>query len=689
MIRTRLVVALALASLALPGVDAARQAKDTRAEVALQAAIKIETIDGDLKTAIEAYRKIVGTYRTADQAAAAKALLRMGECYETLGDAEARKAYEQLLREFADQKSAADQARVRLAALTGGAPSVGTLALRFTKVYSGRAYASAISPDGTRLAIIRSEMSSRDIWVRNVATGTENRLTNLVTANGDPVWSPDGQWIAFGDRVREIKSVPAAGGAVRTLFAIESGSPDLTGLGPTGWSSDSRKLVFRVPGKGLFSAPVAGGPAEPVCVFENPDDEKKREGLTLSPDGQWVAYSATENGNADIFVMRATGRSPVRVTTSPAIERKPRWSPDGHWIAFTSYGNENPQLWAVRVFPNGEPQGLPVHISRDANVLVGDWAGGGRVGFSAAFRTEHVYTANPDGSGEVQLTQFSAANKRPRWSPDGRWIAFRSDYRKSVNRSRLWVMPSAGGLARLISDLEVGSFVWSADGETLLLEVDGGLNRSLVMAAPAQGGPAREIMRIDGDIDGLSRSPDGRSLVFTFTIEAARWATTEEYLRDRTSGIGVVPTGGGASRILIPADKKGIWHSDCSLDPDGKRIAYIVFDHAQFKKEGMYSIWTVNLDGGSPRQITRGGEYGVAWSPDGKWILFEKRIEDMNFDLYKIPTDGGEPVAMNIRGQRPEFSPNGAKVVYSRTVDWGYEYWLAENVIPSGEGKVK
>jgi Tol biopolymer transport system component len=153
------------------------------------------------------------------------------------------------------------------------------------------------------------------------------------------------------------------------------------------------------------------------------------------------------------------------------------------------------------------------------------------------------------------------------------------------------------------------------------------------------------------------------------------------------SGIGVVSIVGGVPRILIPADKKGLWYSDCSLDPDGRRIAYIVFDHAQFKKEGMYSIWTVNLDGGSPRQITSGGEYGITWSPDGKWILFEKRIEDMNFDLYKIPSDGGEPVAMNIRGQRPEFSPTGARVVYSRTVDWGYEYWLAENVIPSGEGK--
>ena len=116
---------LLLIGLLCVGVSAtypASQAKDDRAEVALQAAIKKETVDGDLKAAIEQYGEIA---RGGNRAAAAKALVRMGRCYEKLGDAESRKAYERVLREFGDQQEAADEARARLAALGCGPPGEG------------------------------------------------------------------------------------------------------------------------------------------------------------------------------------------------------------------------------------------------------------------------------------------------------------------------------------------------------------------------------------------------------------------------------------------------------------------------------------------------------------------------------------------------------------------------------------
>jgi Tol biopolymer transport system component len=103
----------------------------------------------------------------------------------------------------------------------------------------------------------------------------------------------------------------------------------------------------------------------------------------------------------------------------------------------------------------------------------------------------------------------------------------------------------------------------------------------------------------------------------------------------------------------------------------------------------MYSIWTMDVEGGTARHITNGGEFALCWSPDGKWIVFEKRIKDMDFELYKIPADGGEPVRMNIKGRSPDISPDGKRIAFSRRIDAGYEYWLAENVIPFGEGKSK
>ncbi|MCX6634343.1 MAG: tetratricopeptide repeat protein, partial [Acidobacteria bacterium] len=89
---------------------AAAPRKSDQQELSLQKAIQTETVDGDLKSAIEQYKKIA---QGRDRAVAAKALVRMGECYERLGDADARKAYERAVREFSDQKEPAETARIK------------------------------------------------------------------------------------------------------------------------------------------------------------------------------------------------------------------------------------------------------------------------------------------------------------------------------------------------------------------------------------------------------------------------------------------------------------------------------------------------------------------------------------------------------------------------------------------------
>src|SRR6266542_1588548 len=105
-----------LIGIAIGGLALAAAQKGDRADLHLQAAINKEVVEGDLKGAIEQYRKVAqGSNRTV----AAKALVRMGQCYEKLGDAEARKAYERVVRDFADQKDMAAQAQIRLVSLRG------------------------------------------------------------------------------------------------------------------------------------------------------------------------------------------------------------------------------------------------------------------------------------------------------------------------------------------------------------------------------------------------------------------------------------------------------------------------------------------------------------------------------------------------------------------------------------------
>src|SRR4051794_29510484 len=82
-------------------------------DIDLQAAIRTGTVDGDLNGAIKQYGAMATKYKT-DRAIAATALVHMAECYRKLGDAQANKIYEQVVRDYADQKEAVTIARAHL-----------------------------------------------------------------------------------------------------------------------------------------------------------------------------------------------------------------------------------------------------------------------------------------------------------------------------------------------------------------------------------------------------------------------------------------------------------------------------------------------------------------------------------------------------------------------------------------------
>ena len=78
--------------------------KDEQAEVLMQAAHQKQLVEGQLEEAIQLYKRVVQEH-PGNHAVAAKALLEMGQCYEKLGNTEARKAYERLVRDYGDQNA--------------------------------------------------------------------------------------------------------------------------------------------------------------------------------------------------------------------------------------------------------------------------------------------------------------------------------------------------------------------------------------------------------------------------------------------------------------------------------------------------------------------------------------------------------------------------------------------------------
>jgi TolB protein len=148
--------------------------------------------------------------------------------------------------------------------------------------YSGLNTAPAVSPDGSRLAMVLSRSGSPNIWVAN-ADGSNAKKLTTTTEDSSPCWSPNGEWICFATKIRErrvLAKVPAGGGAVQVI-----------------------------------STAGVSNPTEP----------------DWSPDGKWIAFTR-QASEFDICVVPADGSlAPVVLVTG----EDPSWSPNSRTLVFT------------------------------------------------------------------------------------------------------------------------------------------------------------------------------------------------------------------------------------------------------------------------------------------------------------------------------------------------------------------
>ena len=206
---------------------------DKQGEALLQAARNIELVKGDLKAAIDQYKKILAR-PDVGRTVAAKALLAMGQCYESLGQAEARNAYEQLLRQYGDQAEQVQAARARLAALAGTPSRTGATEMTIRRVWSGAGVdtTGSPSPDGRYLSFMDAETQG-DLAIWEIASGQKRRLTNKDRSTAEDVslaskWSPDGKRIAYvwlkKDFSGDLRVIGSDGSEPRILaLAVASG----------------------------------------------------------------------------------------------------------------------------------------------------------------------------------------------------------------------------------------------------------------------------------------------------------------------------------------------------------------------------------------------------------------------------------------------------------------------------------
>src|SRR5712692_5498070 len=342
--------------------------KDDQAEVLMQAAHQKQLVEGQLEEAIQLYKRVVQEH-AGNRALAAKALLEMGQCYEKLGNTEARKAYEHVLRDYADQNEAAAQARARLAALSGNVASKNSEMVT-RRVWTGRLVLGGLSPDGRYLSCVEG---TGDLALLDFATGKTRRLTNNASGAEQvefSAMSPDGKEVAYtwkheqkgGGFLTGMRLVRLDGSAPRVLYSSENQFG-----APTDWSLDGKYILTALVKPDwtfqIARVTVADGS---VHVLKTLDGGAPRN-MKFSPDGRYIVYDFSQqqdSDNRDIFLLAADGSREIRLVEHPADDLLLGWAPDGNHILFASDRSGSMSAWVLRV-ADGKPQGPPELVKPD------------------------------------------------------------------------------------------------------------------------------------------------------------------------------------------------------------------------------------------------------------------------------------------------------------------------------------
>ena len=304
-----------------------------------------------------------------------------------------------------------------------------------------------------------------------------------------------------------------------------------------------------------------------------------------------------------------------------------------------------------------------------------------------------VWITSWDGRQHLRMTTSTESETAPRWSPDGRWLAFLSSRPGKAKGNQVWLLDRNGGEAQQFTDVKgrLTSYEWSPDGKRLLLVMaDRDPNDAADDERPAGGGAAAgagakapkpiviDRYKFKQDIQGYLTQPAARLYVFDVetkkaealteaSLEAASpsWSPDGKWIafmgrsgkdaeRYNTSNVFVMEARAGAApREITHYD--GL-HGSASRgrpewSPDGARLAYLQSSGAKLGAYNMNRLAVVAVSGGEPGILAGGLDRGVSaprFTPDGAAILFLVGDDASEYPA-RIPANGGD-VQRLIRG---------------------------------------
>ena len=264
-------------------------------------------------------------------------------------------------------------------------------------------------------------------------------------------------------------------------------------------------------------------------------------------------------------------------------------------------------------------------------------------------RVNAVWMVNWEGTEDVQLTFGEKSASTPRWSPDGKYLAFLSA-RAPDDKTQVWVLDRRGGEARQLTNVkgEIDSYDWSPDSKRLVLSMS---ESDEDKAAPGAKPKAPKPIVLDR---------------YHFKRDIEGYLTTQSYGQLYLFDI-------ESKKLEAITGEKNFDESDAVWSPDGSHIAFISNHAKDPDQSGTSDIFIVESRAGAQARklltINSAGGQRLVWSPDGKQLAFLQGIEP-KYSAYgmgvvaMVPVAGGTPVVLTAKLDRgvsgAEFTPDGA-----------------------------